>query len=192
MAALRKLDLINKALILLGDTPIVSLEEDDGAGAMAARELYEDAVRDCFVDNYKFRFSVKQFKLNQLQDPPIDANDGGYSYAYSLPSDFLTVVKLNTSQHFEIYGNELRCDGDNLILDYVSRVDEAMWPPYFVTMVTYRLASLFAMPVTDSESSAGKWNEMYEVRKRSARATDSKSTPNRPFSTSPFLMARYR
>lgn len=190
MAARGKLDIINQALVLLGDDPVISLETDDGAGATAARLLYEDAVRDVFTDNFKFRFSVKQFKLNQLQEIPIDAGDGGYKYAYELPSNYLTLVKLNTNHDFDIYGGELRCNDDKLILDYVARVDESMWPPYFVTMVIHKLAALFAMPVTDSESSAAKWEQMYEMKKRSARAVDSKATPNRPFSQSPFLNAR--
>lgn len=185
-----KLDILNQAIVLLGDTAVTSFEQDDGAAAQAARQIYDRLVESLFtVDSYKFRFAVKQFKLNQLQAAPMDADDGGFKYAYALPSDFLQLVVLNTRFEYEIYGNQIRCNDTNLILDYVYRVDESLWPAYFEEMVVYRLAADLCMPVTDNASLEDRLMNKFDMARRTAKAIDSKQVPNKPFSQSPMLIA---
>lgn len=185
-----RLDVINQAVILLGDTPIISLDTDDGAAAQASDLIYERLVKSMFtVDAYKFRFAVKQFRLNKMAAPPMDSEEGGYKFAYSLPSDFLTLVRMNIRCDYDIYGNQLRTNADDVILDYVARIDESLWPPYFEEMVVYRLAADMCMPVTDNATLADRLLMKYEASKRTAKAVDSKQVPNKPFSNSPMLEA---
>lgn len=185
-----KLDIINQALIELGDNPITSLETDTGAGAKAARSSYDRVINSLFtVDGYKFRFAVKQSKLPQLQNPPMDADNGGYKYAYELPSDYLTLVNLQTSHEYQIYGNQLRCDDKELILDYIARVDESLWPPTFETMAVYAVAIALCKAVTDDSTLKGELSMQLQEAKRIAKLTDSKAVPNKPLGPSLLLMA---
>lgn len=188
--AKNKLDVINQALVLLGDDPITSLETDSGAGAEAARVIYDRVINAQFTpDSYKFRFATKQFTLNQIQGEPVDADKGGFKLAYALPSDFLCLVYLNTTQEYQIYGNELRCNDTELILDYIARVDETLWPATFEEMVVLKLASELAKPVTDDTSLKQEYQNEYLFAKKTAKAVDSKNVPNKPFSDSPMLLA---
>lgn len=185
-----KLDILNQAIVLLGDSPITSFEDDDGAAAQAARQIYGNLVESLFmVDGYKFRFAVKQFRLNQLQAAPMDSEEGGFKYAYSLPSDFLQLVVLNTRFEYDIYGNQIRCNDTNLILDYIYRVDESLWPAYFEKMVVYRLAADLCMPVSDNASLEASLMNKFDMARRTAKAIDSRQVPNKPFSQSPMLIA---
>lgn len=185
-----KLGVINQALVELGDDPITSLETDDGAGAEVARVIYDRVVNAMFTpDAYKFRFATKQFKLNQISGEPMDADNGGFKYAYALPSDYLSLVYLQTSQDYQIYGQELRCNDTNLIMDYIARVDEGLWPATFEEMVIFKLAAEMAKPVTDDSSLKQEMIMAYQEAKRTAKQLDSKNVPNKPFSSSPLLQA---
>lgn len=186
-----KLDIVNQALILLGDDPIESLETDTGAGAETARLIYNRVIKALFtIDGYKFRFAVKQYKLNQIQQPPMDAEEGGYKYAYSLPSDYLTLVSINSRCDYQIYGNELRTDDTNLILDYIAQVDEQQWPAYFEEMAVYQLAVELCKPVTDDSTLKSELAMQFEMKKRNAKVTDSKAVPNKQVGSSPLIAAR--
>lgn len=185
-----KLDVINQAVISLGDSPIINLDTDDGAAAQTSTLIYDRLVNSLFtVDAYKFRFAVKQFSLNRLQSAPMDSESGGFKFAYSLPSDFLTLVRVNTRSEYEIFGNQLRTDAESVVLDYIARVDESLWPPYFEEMVVYRLAADLCMPVTDNATLADRLLMKFDASKKTAKAIDSKQVPNKPFSDSPMLAA---
>ena len=75
------IDVCNRALVLIGASPMTSFEDGTNE-ALVAVNLYEDTCRSTLV-NTRWRFASNQKILNRLSDEPT----GRFDSAYSLPSD---------------------------------------------------------------------------------------------------------
>lgn len=189
-AATTDIAICARALVLIGAEPLTSF--DDGTTeSIAASTLYEDVAR-ANLTSTRWRFATNQAVLNRLSDAP----SGQWDSAYQLPSGLLLVHAVTVNDdpiQYDIYGNKVFCDAtpnETLVCDYTFRADEADWPPYFTLAVTYRLASVFAIPVardTNLSNALGQQAELYMAR---ARAADSQQQTTRKLFTSRFITQR--
>ena len=152
-----KLSICSDALIMLGANPLSSFTvgTDD---AQVADRLYDD-VRDTLLMQYAYSWSIKKVKLAQLVQTPINE----WKYIYQLPGNLLGnpkavfnvgAVGATTQRDFEIYGDGLNTNYEQVWIDYQYRPEPFEFPPYFVRLVKTALAAEFAEPVTDQITKA--------------------------------------
>jgi len=152
------LSICSDALILLGAAPISSFTEGSDA-AQACDRLYPD-VRDTLLSNYLWSWSVKKQQLGRLSFTPVDE----WKYAYQLPGDMLSgVIALFRSSGlgqqpirygWEIYGDQIYTNFEEVFIDYQSSIAESKMPNYFVRLLRTALASEIAFVITDQISKA--------------------------------------
>ena len=82
------IDVCNRALVLIGASPMTSFEDGTNE-ALVAVNLYEDTTRSALV-NTRWRFASNQSILNRLSDAPT----GRYDSAYAIPSSSIYVLSL--------------------------------------------------------------------------------------------------
>ena len=133
----------SRALTLVGANVITSF--DDGtAEAITAGQHYESQV-DAHMSFYRWRFATKQASLVQLATAPT----ARWGYAYQLPTDLLVlnaITRSDTPIEYDRYGTAIYTDeNDGLTADYVARVAEASWPPYFTLAIQNTMAAIFAL-----------------------------------------------
>jgi hypothetical protein len=152
-----KLSICSDALIMLGANPLSSFTvgTDD---AQVADRLYDD-VRDTLLMQYAYSWSIKKVKLAQLVQTPINE----WKYIYALPGNLLGnpkavfnvgAVGATTQRDFEIYGDGLNTNYEQVWIDYQYRPEPFEFPPYFVRLLKTALAAEFAEPVTDQITKA--------------------------------------
>jgi hypothetical protein len=152
-----KLSICSDALIMLGANPLSSFTvgTDD---AQVADRLYDD-VRDTLLMQYPYSWSIKKVKLAQLVQTPINE----WKYIYQLPGNLLgnpkavfnvDAVGARPQRDFEIYGDGLNTNYENVWIDYQYRPEPFEFPPYFVRLLKTALAAEFAEPVTDQITKA--------------------------------------
>jgi hypothetical protein len=152
-----KLSICSDALIMLGANPLSSFTvgTDD---AQVADRLYDD-VRDTLLMQYAYSWSIKKVKLAQLVQTPINE----WKYIYQLPGNLLGnpkavfnvgAVGATTQRDFEIYGDGLNTNYEQVWIDYQYRPEPFEFPPYFVRLLKTALAAEFAEPVTDQITKA--------------------------------------
>jgi len=152
-----KLSICSDALIMLGANPLSSFTvgTDD---AQVADRLYDD-VRDTLLMQYPYSWSIKKVKLAQLVQTPINE----WKYIYQLPGNLLGnpkavfnvyAVGARPQRDFEIYGDGLNTNYENVWIDYQYRPEPFEFPPYFVRLLKTALAAEFAEPVTDQITKA--------------------------------------
>lgn len=136
-----QLEMANKALLKLGQTPITNLDEDTPT-ARAVKLAY-GSVLDYELSIYHWVFAVKRVALPKDQDKPAF----GYNNAYSLPADFLRLVGLEdlppqARDAYALEGNKILTNLEPpLKLTYITRdIGALSLPPYFVEVFTTRLA----------------------------------------------------
>lgn len=81
-----KIDLISKALVLCGETPLNTLS-DDRYGATVGSNLFEILYENELQSN-RWRFATKKKALSRLVATPLNQ----WAYKYQLPSDMLLPI----------------------------------------------------------------------------------------------------
>lgn len=157
MAAI-DVSIASRALVLLGEDPISSF--DDNSNAQTAGELYP-STRAAVLTCYTWACTKKKAQLNRLTAAP----ESQWTYAFQLPPGFLRITAAYPSAavgvapivDYEIFGDKLLTNAADVWLDYQGLVDESAWPPYLRKLMEYAFASEMAMPVTDQVGKADYW-----------------------------------
>lgn len=181
-----KIELISNALILIGDLPITTLIGNSRSQTVAAN-LYDNIVKN-ELSKHRWSFARRKAQLSLLVDEPLD-ND--WQSIYQLPTDLITLVKLNPNVKYQIYGTKVYTNlATTLYCDYIKDVAESEWPVYFAKMIEYALARDFASSIRDSAASADRMAGEYLNASRMARYTDSMQHPQTPIVSRPFIDVR--
>ena len=93
--------------------------------------------------------------------------------------------------NYVIIGDLIYSNENDLLARYVYNVSETALPPHVVIAVQYKLASDFAISITESNSKS----ELYEAKYRNAlahaRTIDSQGRPQESIIDSPFVDVRF-
>lgn len=165
-------------MILIGAAPISSLTE--GTEGLVGSALYENTYRGLLA-SHTWRFATKKVRLSRLTATPLNE----FSYQYQLPSDLITVYKVQEGMDYEIYGDKLYSNNSDVYIDYRYRVDETILPDYFVLTLQFLLAAQFAIPVTDNSQRAQLYLGMYDAQLMKAKGIDSMARPSQAIVDSP-------
>lgn len=157
-----EVDIVNMALTLLGDSRILSLD-DDVKPARESKAIYA-MTRDSLLAGYDWSFAIKRASIPALAVPP----DFGFGYAYQMPTDCLRIIMIgdvyagldltdyrgSPVEQYAIEGRQILTDlGAPLKLRYISRVeDTAQFHACFVTAFAMDLAAKLCEPLTQSDS----------------------------------------
>lgn len=174
----QKIEIISNAMILIGANPISDLSE--GTEGLVAASLYENTYRGLLA-SHSWRFATKKRQLSRLTDAPLNEWD----YQYQLPSDLITVYKVQDNTDYEIYGDKIYSDQPELYIDYRYRVDETLLPAYYTLTLQFFLAAQFAIPITDNSQRAQVYQALYEDQLRRAKGIDSSARPQDAIVDSP-------
>ena len=148
-----------RALVLLGASPINSLEETtDGARICA---LVYPNLKNSIMSRYGWRFLMTKKALTRDATAPV----GEWLYSYLIPGEALSIPhavfyasgdKLPAGE-FEVFGRRVYTDYPTLFMDYVTARPENEWPAWFVDLVTKALCAEIAFSITDQQSVADGW-----------------------------------
>lgn len=173
----------NRALILIGEEPIQSLDDDT-----AASNLYETIYQDALSD-HPWTFAMKEQALSRNSQGPDDLT--GYQYSFNLPSDLIRVDHVLPQSNYEIVGNGLNSNESELRMRYIYRVPESNLPAHFVKMLEYKLAADFAISVTENEERSAWAEQKFRAARSQARYIDSQGTPQIAIQHNPFSNPYY-
>lgn len=169
--------LCSKALLKIGAQTITSFE-DGTAEAEVAANLYP-ITRDGLLSSYPWSFAVVQKKLARLDHKPI----ADFNYAYQLPSDFLRIISAGSGRRgqgieYRIYENKIYTDSSEVIITYIYRAAENLFPTFFSEALVSKLAAEFCIPLTESSSRAEYLAKKSETEIKQARLVDAQqATP---------------
>jgi hypothetical protein len=177
-----KLEILNRALALLGVERISALDEDS-----AQRETADAVYPDCLsaaLSRHRWTFA----RLRTTQLPALVGDSAEGFPRYPKPSDALALVRLfdanDRTYHFKLDGAEILPDeGDDLtgvalFLSYVGGIDEGLLPGYFVKAFSYELAAELCEPLTENATKSERLQEAAERFFRDAVRIDAQSEGN--------------
>lgn len=196
-------EVCSQAFVLLADNEISDFEDENDRARLAKR-LYPNA-RQFLMGSYPWQFrKVQGVQLSRETETPVTR----WKYQYILPADRLTddmrAVYDSASEGanplidgFAIQDGKLYTDCEVIYVDYVNDGDESTWPPYFVTLAVNYMASLFALPVTDQQSTKNHYDtEVWGDQRKPgfmalARNADAQAGEVEVIQDAPFITARW-
>jgi hypothetical protein len=179
-----KISLISKALVLCGETPLNSLN-DDRYGATVGANLFEMLYENELQSN-RWRFAMKKGALAQLAVEPLNE----YQYAYQLPTDMLLLIGVYPRDSYEVYGDRIYSNRATCEIEYMFKPSVDKCPAYFSTLMTYALARDMIKPVTESDTAQRAMESKYRAQRDRAMYADAQARPNRTVADSPFTQVR--
>jgi hypothetical protein len=184
------IEIINRALVLLGAERISSLS-DGSTESESAAQIYPGVVED-LISRYRWRFAHVQAQLSRLSATP----DARWDAAYQLPSDLAILETVTVSDEpieYDRMEDKIVCNAastDAVYAEYVVLNDESKWPGYFVSLVVYELASLLSTPVGDREDLAERFEKRSLRQFGLAKNLDAQSVTTKHIKTTRFTDAR--
>ena len=179
-----KIGLISKALVLCGEAPLTSLE-DNRYGATVGAALFE-LIYENELQSNRWRFACKKNSLSRLTAVP--ANE--WAYAYQMPSDMLLPIGIYGRVDYELYGPHMYTNELSVILEYMYKPDITRVPAYFSMLMTYALARDMIKPITESDTGVQIMQGKYVKQRDRAMYADAQGRPNREIQSSPFTEMR--
>ncbi len=181
------IDMASNALLLIGDNPISSFN-DPGAGPLVASALYPDTYRS-ILSVHPWTFALKEQWLNRISATPDSLTN--YQYAFQLPTDLIRIWKIMAHSNYDVVGALVYSNEDELLCRYNYQVPEVDLPPQVVKTIEYKLASEFAVPITEDEDKAAYYEKKYALQLSTAMSVDSQGHPQVAIVDSPFTNVRY-
>ena len=152
--AFTAIQICSNALIRLGANPIQSF--DEGTDIATICDTIYTAKKEYMMAVYPRRFTKKFAQLSRLTASPT----AQWTYQFALPADrvmsgFAAVYTSANArsipiQDYTIIGNKLMSDHPTLYVEYQAMVDEAIWAPYFVELMTLVMMDEVCFAVTDN------------------------------------------
>jgi hypothetical protein len=158
--AVTDIDLINRALVNLGETTITDLTDEDTISVSCAT-VYP-SVRDEVLGLYPWRCTLKRARLARLSTAP----ENEWTYAFQLPSDRIGEPRTvwNTSKVgaepfklFDLEGDTLVTDAAEIWVEYPWLINEANYSAHLRTLIVFVLSARLAEPVTEDSSKSQYW-----------------------------------
>lgn len=181
------LDVINQALTgALGEDRISDLAGDQTVKAIVMREMYEP-VSEAAQTATVWRFNTTKAALNKLSAEP----ENRWAAGWQLPNDNLKVLTTWPPGNYEIQGNKLYSNNtDSIEIDYQRKLEEALWPVWFLRYVVARLVMRSCRGITGDDPSQDMRDEFQDARD-DAFTPDAMQQPNQQNMPSPFVDARF-
>lgn len=183
-----KSDIINLALIALGNEPLMSLADTSRSGRFA-NAMY-DIKRKAMLQEHVWK-CARQLVI--LSSPLAAVPLYTWTAAFQLPADFIRLVQLEClGTKFLIQGNVILSMDATVNLDYVYDLKtEGLMDPLFVDAFSSRLAFELALPLTgDNQKKDSMWKE-YQAKINKAKFVNAIQSAHDRFETSGWLNSRY-
>jgi hypothetical protein len=165
-------DLVNQALSLLGDDPIVALS-DDTERARLANRIFQPTI-DAVLRAHPWNCAMGRAELVETTAPVFD-----WKHAFILPDPCLRVFALNDSQAraesgdlFKIEGVFLLTNASTAKIRFLTRISPPEMDSLLFDACAFRFASSMAYPISGSTSLSQEMWGLYQARLQEARTVD--------------------
>ena len=185
------IQIANRALTKLGSARIISLD-DDNKQARAVKSCYED-LRDDELRSHRWSFAMKRTSLPADSEAPAF----GFTYAYTLPADFLRLDMVNDefpavvmdnysgaeTNDYAIEGNKILANiAPPLKLRYIARIEDPnQYDVLFREALSCRIAAELCEDLTQSNQKRElAWQEYKQAVSKAIRTNAIEKPPVMP------------
>ena len=157
--ATSKEDVASQALARLGEPAISSFTEDTET-AEKVNQLYEDTILE-LLGSYAWNWASTRATLS-IDGAVTPVNE--WRYAYLMPALMTqrvgnplrvynsTALRAPAVFEYELEGKHIFTGYDTIVIEYIQRKAETLWPGYFTVLAREAIAAALALPVTENQT----------------------------------------
>lgn len=192
-------DICNQALGLVGGSLIDSLQQSSVEARLC--NLHYPTARKAVLTTHEWTFARKRAQLDAVS--PADPVPG-FGNTFLIPSDNLRVTKVSHSPdrldmsriNYDIVMNSddvkvIAANEEVIYIIYVFNQDDfESFSDGFTLALAYKLASLLAIPIAQSNTLKMSMDEQYEAHRKIASANDGRQLPSERLRAKQFIDVR--
>ena len=184
------IEIVNRALILLGAEPIGSLDDHNKTARVMSGLLPQ--TKRTVLNEFPFTFALRIEPLTRAS-----GSISGYSYVFSKPSNALNVSRVYGSDtfkgtsEFRVVGNLIGANISSGSVEYTAYVDDvSSWPQHIQECLATRLASDAATSLTGQPQLAVSLLQKYMALANHAAQTSVNEENISPVRSSDYVSGR--
>lgn len=176
--ALSKTDIVSLSVMLLGHSPITTLDNADDL-VTAASQAYDMLLPSILATgNWRFAAQIEQLSLAPII-PPINTN---WQNVYYLPSGYLKNIRIIPNNYvYEIYaGGLIYCNWGTLtpvFMEFIFLPPVNQLPSYFVNYFIYEVATYAALSSAQKPDYMKVLEQKRILQQAMAMAVDAQNRP---------------
>lgn len=183
-------DICNLSLGWLAGNLITDIAENSVEARLCSANF--DLARDAVLEDRAWTFATTRVRLVPVTPLPTDL-----ASKFKVPTESLRILKASASMQFDDYlrwyveRGYILAETGVLFVKYIARiVDTEQFSSNFVQAFAARLASDIAIPLTESLSMQKAMWQLYEIKLKSAAATDGMQGKSEEFRSTKLVRAR--
>jgi len=159
--AISRTEIVNKALTLVGASPIVNID-DEAENARVVNRVYEISLKSALSET-AWTFALRRKLLSQVTDT-LEWYDPGETYVYQKPNECIRIFRANNPNTiWRELGEFVVSDTTGLGVEYVYFLNTpSKYPPSFVEAFVDKLCADIAFMILNSKTVAETFLEKYE------------------------------
>jgi len=189
-------EIVNSALIKIGEATITSLQDDREQAQLAARQY--GLKRDELIRSYRWNFAIARATLA----PEAKAPAFGFTAQFLMPTDALQVISIwdesvadrnytGTEFPWKVEGRFILANADSLNIFYMRRVTSVLeFDPLFSETLSWLLAYDLAFALSTGPNMVSQTFEGFQSSLRQARFADAIETKPEVLQSSEWLDSR--
>ena len=177
-----KLDVVNKAMALLGEAPITDFTGDKG---QAINTLY-DLIKETFLTSARWRFATKKAAIAVDLTAPLNE----WTYRHAMPTDLLMLIRIYNVGQWEVYEDWIYTNTSGIEVDYIYSSAEKDWPVYAEWALVNEVAYQLALSITNKLSIVDRLQVKARETLNQAMFKDAQSRPATSIRQKPFVQIR--
>lgn len=180
------------ALLLVGADEINSFE-DETREARICDNLY-DTTRQKLLQSHNWSFSLAMTELSRTTLATTSSEyEFGYLYEYSLPTDYLRLIKKDgVANDYRIAGDKLYSNDSEVHILYQYDVSETEFPAYFTRALEFEMAKILAAALMQDETQVELWTALAKDELIRAKNIDSQNQPPSELAENNFALTAVR
>lgn len=165
-----QVELVNSALIKLGETPIMSLDDAVKSATLAKNRFVPD-LRYC-LRTHVWNFALERQVISPLETAP----PHGWTYRFNFPSDLIRLIDVDSGDiEYRVERRGIVSNSNTLELLYIrEELDPTLYDSMFDEMFACYLAWDLAYALTQSMTIKNNCWEAYREQLRQARSVNAK------------------
>lgn len=165
-------NLVNMALINIGEDTILSITDTNSEAARKANAIYDNERRSVLME-HNWSSAKKLASLAKTASTPL----WGFTSEYQLPSDFLRIsLRQDADSSFAIYGDKFYTNQDSANIEYICDLeDTTLMSQLLREALAAKLSSVLAMAITNSSEKKRLFDDRYQSLVEKAMWEDSGS-----------------
>lgn len=182
------IEIISQASILCGRQGFNSVDAG-GSFAQDGSALYQTLVTAELGSNrWRFAQAFQAMGVLTTLTPSFD----NWSYYWEMPADLLMLFRIDPMVNYAVFGNRVLTNtNQSLTVIYAKSVPVSKWPATFSMYIIYKLASVMAISVTNSDRMVARIKGDADMWESRALFSDGQSTPARSIRSQPYVDVRY-